>query len=327
VKAQQDTVSSILVPVKAGQPGIQADPPEPRLTSPQRGDPGLALTAVDIQIHARFDEVLRRQASDLLAIQQVDPRTAAIFATQQRWLLAHLALAIHFEVEASGSIQGFPPAKIMAAAQAHGVASRNTADAFQREMLKYGYLEPVVGVRDKRLRPVRVGERALTAIVVWLRIHLASLDALDGGGRSARFDARPAAIGRIHPRIAAGLLASSAVRQPEPTFSLFTWLNEGGIMMDWLYVGLALASPDAARVATSVSAFADFQDRIRLSRTHLARKLRAAEDMNSLGWAGARGASAMWVSMSFVREYQAQQAAKLAVIDSAFCAAAAEGIV
>jgi hypothetical protein len=125
-------------------------------------------------------------------------------------------------------------------------------------------------------------------------------------------------IERIHPRIARGLLESAAVREPAPTFSLFTWLNEGGVVMDWLYAGLADFTPDAKRVSTAVAAFADFSDRIRLSRSHLARKLRAAEDLGSLGWSGERGGSPMWVSMSFVREYHAQQAAKLAIIDGAF---------
>jgi len=285
------------------------------------------MTVAEIEGHARLVEVLRRQAAALLAIQQLDPRTAGIFATQQRWLLAHLALSIHFEGESSGSRQGFTAAKILAAAEAHGVASRNTTDAFIREMSKYRYLDPVDGAADRRSRPLKVSNHALMAISAWLRIHLASLDALDGAGRLARFEARDAPIARIHPRIAEGLLASVAVREPAPTFSLFTWLNEGGVVMDWLYVGLAPFAPDAERVSTSVAAFADFDQRIRLSRTHLTRKLRAAEALGSLGWAGARGASAMWVSTAFVREYHAQQAAKLAIIDGAFAAAVAQGFV
>ena len=281
------------------------------------------MTAGEIETHARLVEVLRQQASALLAIQAIDPRTAGIFATQQRWLLAHLALSIHFE----GGREGVAAAKILAAAEAHGVASRNTADAFLREMLKYGYLAPVPGHRDRRLRPLIPTEHAAGSIAAWLRIHLSSLDQLDGADRLRRFLARPESIAGIHPRIAEGLLASSAVRRPAPTFSLFTCLNEGGVVMDWLYVGLADFPPDADRVHTSVAAFADFRERIHLSRTHLARKLRAAEDLGSLGWQGARGASPMWVSMAFVREYHAQQSAKLAIVGGAFARAADEGAV
>jgi DNA-binding MarR family transcriptional regulator len=278
----------------------------------------LTLAAADIETHPRFVETLRLQASALLAIQAADPRTAGIFATQQRWLLAHLALAMYFERAVSIQPDGLLASHFLASAAAHEVASRNTADAFLKEMIKYGYVTRSPGGRDRRSRPLAVGSVALRAIEGWTRVHLASLDRLDGADRSGRFEACPGLIERIHPRIARGLLESAAVREPAPTFSLFTWLNEGGVVMDWLYAGLADFTPDAKRVSTAVAAFADFSDRIRLSRSHLARKLRAAEDLGSLGWSGERGGSPMWVSMSFVREYHAQQAAKLAIIDGAF---------
>ena len=68
--------------------------------------------------------------------------------------------------------------------------------------------------------------------------------------------------------------------------------------------------------------------RLKLSRTHLSRKLRAAEALGSIGWQGQRGHSAMWVSPGFYREYAMAQAVKLAIIDAAFslpCASPLEG--
>src|SRR6185503_921400 len=129
---------------------------------------------------------------------------------------------------------------------------------------------------------------------------------------------RPSTIGLIQPPIADGLLRSEVIRAPAPTFSLFTWLNEGGIVMDWLIAGLAEDALAGGRMPTSVSSLADLGARIKLSRTHLARKLRLAEAMGSLGWLGERGRSVMWVSAGFVREYHAQQSAKLAIVESAF---------
>ncbi|MBL6617709.1 MAG: hypothetical protein ISP45_27110, partial [Reyranella sp.] len=55
-----------------------------------------------------------------------------------------------------------------------------------------------------------------------------------------------------------------------------------------------------------------------LSRTHLSRKLKAAEALGSIGWQGKRGQSLMWVSSGFRREYAMAQAIKLAIVDSAF---------
>jgi hypothetical protein len=58
--------------------------------------------------------------------------------------------------------------------------------------------------------------------------------------------------------------------------------------------------------------------RLNLSRSQLGRKFAVAETMGSLGWSGARGKSALWISAEFWREYHAAQAVKLAIIDAAF---------
>ena len=89
------------------------------------------------------------------------------------------------------------------------------------------------------------------------------------------------------------------MREPKQTFSLFTWLNNGGVVMDWLISGV---DPDHAghdRIPTGVVSIGDFANWLKLSRTHLSRKLRDAEDLGSVGWLGQRGHSVMWVSNSF----------------------------
>jgi hypothetical protein len=275
------------------------------------------LSAGEIENHPRLRESVRRQAGALLAMRADNPRMSSVFATQQRWLLAHLTLATYFESLDAGA-EGMRAAAVMSVAVGHGVASRNTADAFLQEMIKYGYIETTPSPRDRRARDLRVAKLAIAALGGWLRVHLATLDALDGAERGAAFDARPELLARAQPRIARGIMKSSFIREPTPTFSLFTWLNEGGVVMDWLYAGLDDAAPDSPRFASSVRSTADFQDHLLLSRSHLTRKLRAAEIMGSLGWMGERGKSTMWLSAGFVREYLAQQAAKLAVVDAAF---------
>ena len=276
----------------------------------------MRLGYTDIADHPRLAACVREQATFLLGMQQTDPRTASIFATQQKWLMAHLALMLCFRYDDEPG--GLHAAKVVDDIVAHGVASRNTADAFIREMRQYGYLSDAPVGDDRRARPFTASSVSREAIFGWLAVHLKTLDGLDGGGRTAALMATPKAVGRIHPLIAEGLLASPAIREPASSFSLFTWLNEGGIVMDWLYVGLATTAPGCERIASTVTSFADIGDRIHLSRTHLARKLRMAEAMGSLGWEGARGKSTMWVSADFVRQYHQQQATKLAIIDQAF---------
>ena len=46
------------------------------------------------------------------------------------------------------------------------------------------------------------------------------------------FPERPDMIKPMPLLVADGLLSSSPVREPNQTFSLFIWLNNGGIVMD-----------------------------------------------------------------------------------------------
>ena len=278
----------------------------------------MSLSAAAIASHPLLAASVRQQASTLLSIHSINPRIASVFATQQRWLLAHLALAQYFHSLASGAGAGLHATSFTELAASRGVASRNTADAFLKEMQKYGYLRNAAPGPDRRKRPIEPARIALDMIGAWLATHLTTLDALDGGRRCAAFMARPESIGAIHPLVAEGLLQSEAIRAPDPTFSLFTWLNEGGIVMDWLCAGLAEVAPGCERIPSTVTSFAELGERINLSRSHLTRKLRRAEAMGSLGWFGERGKSTMWVSAGFLGEYHTQQSAKLAIIEAAF---------
>ena len=277
-----------------------------------------SLSADDIARHPRLISCVRQQASTLLSLHAINPRLASVFATQQRWLMAHLALAQYFRSAGLAHVGELHAAKLIDAIVSHGVASRNTADAFLKEMQQYGHLQTAPAGRDRRIRPLAPTSVSIEMISAWLATHLTTLDGLDGRDRRAAFLARPHAIALIHPLVADGLVRSKAIREPAPTFSLFTWLNEGGVVMDWLYAGVAEVAPDCQRIPSTVASFADLGERINLSRTHLSRKLRMAEDMGSLGWQGERGKSTMWVSAGFLHEYHSQQSIKLAIIDHAF---------
>jgi hypothetical protein len=200
------------------------------------------------------------------------------------------------------------------------VASRNTANAFLQEMVYYGWARVVPDAADRRTRPIEPTEASLAGIQGWIGIHLATLDRLDDGRRLLRFLGAPGSLATFQPLIADGLLSSARVREPERTFSLFTWLNQGGQLMDWLISSIEETDADAERVPTAVGSIAVMAERLMLSRTHLSRKLKAAEAMGSIGWQGKRGQSLMWVSSGFRREYVAAQAVKLAIVDAAFAA-------
>jgi hypothetical protein len=284
----------------------------------------LPMTADEIASHPALQEFIRRQSQALLMAYEANPRQSSVFATQQRWLMGHIGFALYFKRE--DGEPGLKTSRFLDMIQAHAVASRNTADAFIKELLNYGFIEYCPETDDRRARPVRPSQSTLDAINGWVMVHLATLDGLDGGQRLTTYLATSDGLDRIEPLICDGLLSSHAIREPADTFSLFTWLNNGGIIMERLIAGLEEATTDAERLSTSISSIAEMGLWLQLSRSHLARKLREAEALGSIGWRGKRGSSVMWVSRGFLGEIATAQAAKLAVIDAAYEASLAPEI-
>lgn len=278
----------------------------------------MALTADDMMAHSAFEGSIRELAKSLLHIHDTSQRLASLFATRQRWLMAHTALMQYYrDVTANGPGTGLLMARLLDLVARYEVASRNTAAAFLNEMLKYGIIRYVAGSEGKRHRPLEPAPETLAALFQWHVLHLRTLDGLDGGNRVAALYAEPALLSTLQPLIADGLLNSKRVRRPDPTFKLFAWVDEGGIVMDRLIVGSIRDDADFDRMITDVSSISGLAERLKLSRTQLGRKLAVAESMGSLGWVGSRGRSPMWVSNGFRHEYHKAQAVKLAVIDEA----------
>ncbi len=217
---------------------------------------------------------------------------------------------------------GFVLTHYLDAVTEHGIASRNTAHAFVREMIRYE-VAAYNGRQAKGRRPVIVTEATLLAIRMWLTIHLASLDAFDGGARVARLQSEPDLLARIHPLAARRLLVTAPRSvQPGSTFSLFTWTNDGGLIMDKMIAEIEDHPPETERLSTSITDLEQLTEPLRITRTHLLRRMAAAEADGSLGWEGKRRASRLWLSKEFVAHYDKYQAEKLACIDAAFHAVA-----
>jgi len=280
----------------------------------------MALNFEDIAGHPALRASVQAQTHALLRAYEASPRASSVFATQQRWLMAHAGLALHFRRDSGDYRRELTAARFVDAILQHSVASRNTAHAFVKEMQHYRFIEDAPGGGDGRIRPLQPSAVALAELTGWILIHLGTLDSLDGSDRLATFLAQPQMLADLQPLVADGLLSSAPVREPERTFSLFTWLDNGGIVMDWLISGVDPREADQARISTGVVSIVDFASWLKLSRTHLARKLREAEALGSVGWLGRRDHSVTWISQEFYGEYVTAQAVKLAIID-ATCAA------
>ena len=131
---------------------------------------------------------------------------------------------LHFRSDRAGGIRS---AQILDFVSRHGVASRNTADAFIKEMLKYGYARSAAGRRGQAHAAARA-DRGQPRRAPWLDRH-PSCDARPARPRPAAGDvprharrARPP----LQPGSPTGCFPRASVREPERTFSLFTWLQQ-----------------------------------------------------------------------------------------------------
>jgi len=281
----------------------------------------MTLTLEEIADHPALYRSIRAQAQAMNQLYGTNPRLSSVFATQQRWLMAHIGLALHFRREPDDYRKEVTAARFIDAIRQNSVASRNTADAFIKEMLHYNFIELLPSTQDGRIRPLRPCAASMEPVYGWMIAHLRTLDCLDGANRVTMFLAQPDGLARVQPLVADGLLSSNPVREPKQTFSLFTWLNNGGVVMDWLISGVDPDHAGLEHIPTGIVSIGEFARWLKLSRTHLARKLRTAEELGSVGWLGQRGNSVMWVSRDFYQEYMTAQAVKLAIMDAAFAEA------
>lgn len=278
----------------------------------------MTTAAGRIKANPEFSGLIKRQSNHLLGINTETPRLASIFACQDRWLMAHVGMALHFENARGPGREDLNAANFTRHVRLHQVTSRNTASAFLNEMINYGIITQRQHASDRRKRVMEPAPKTIEALGAWILLHLSTLDALDGGQRCAWYLASPEEIlARLQPLIAAALLRDATIRKPHPAFAHFMWMTSGFLVTERLFVSIVDADAEGDRLQTSLTSVADLTAGLNISRSHSARKVGEAEEQGFVGWNGAKGRSPMWVSADFVAGFLDVQAAKLAIIDHA----------
>jgi hypothetical protein len=236
-----------------------------------------------------------QQSGALIGAFEANPRVTSVFATQQRWLMAHAAFELYFRRHGSQ----FTASEFFELVTRHKIASRNTADAFIKEMAQYGLAHAADNANDRRTRPIVPSEESQQQIAGWLMLHIATLDGLDGGERVQAMLADGHVVARVQPLIATALLTTPLIREPTHTFALFPWLKGGGIVMDRIMTSIQPFDPASDRIITGVTSVNALISGLVLSRSQIMRKLCEAAALGSLGWEGKSTQSALWVSHGF----------------------------
>lgn len=283
---------------------------QPEILQAEKNDGGVTLTSSAMLSNPNLHDFIRRQANGFLARFSEMPLVARVFASHQRWLLAQIALMIYCE---SGQIV---PARFFERVEENSVSSRNTADAFLKEIEAYDIIT-AVNSNDRRSRPLVASDMSILAALSWLELHMETLDNFDGGHRKEKFYAAGRDMRKLHPLIATEFLQTPELREQPKIFDPFVWLNNGNIIIDWLIANSQTAHDTAERISVGIVSIQKMSETFHLSRTHLTRKLVDAARLGTIGWLGARGRSELWVSNEFRMEYARAQTVKLAIIDRA----------
>jgi len=254
----------------------------------------------------------------LIELNQGLPRLAGLFAAQQRWLLSHAALAHHFWAINTGKTK--LTRRVLAnLALKNTLSSRNTAYAFFDEVVAYDVINPIESVSDREAVEYVPAPASCWMLCAWYSAHLNALDAIYGGNRASWFMDDPHSILRLlQPELAYMLLSIPEVREPGPLYTIFTWADAGGLLMDRLVAGIepsAIGKRDCLQ--TNLVSISFLAKATGLSRAHTSRKLSTAAQIGGIGWLGPKGHSSIWISHGFYKEYAQMQALKLLILDHA----------
>jgi hypothetical protein len=267
--------------------------------------------------------VARWFAESFLGHQRLAPRAASIFTTQQKWLLAHLAASLYLQAVV-GRGQAMTLQRYVKAAVDYRVASRNTARDFFLELLKYNF-SASDGELDELMTStvtavsVHPTQETMVNLQIWYQLHLHGLDMLDGGDRHVQFSRDGLhCMTLMEPFIAHGFLTCPDIRNPGPAYKLFSWVDEGGLLMDRFISDIDPAADlKLETIPTGITSVAELARGLNLTRVHASRVVSRAEKIGALGWTGPKGRSSMWISRDLHEEYVYFQALKMVIVGDA----------
>lgn len=276
----------------------------------------------DILARESFPSAVFFLASGMFEAHKLAPRSAAPFATQQRWLLSHAAVA-HFFRPIGAVKPGLSRQSFGVLGPFLGLSSRNTAHTFFDEAMQYGVIELVDDRAVGHGSLAKPSFESLSLLALWYNLHFQALDLLDDGQRYAQFSTQwESLLPLIQPIVAESLFLSPAVRAPGSLYRIFGWIDSGGWVMDRLIAGVDRKTfPAQGRCFTDVRSIAYLARSTGLSSAHTSRKISQAQSIGGLGWIGRPGHSPMWISRDFYEEYAQFQAQKLVILDGAFAKA------
>lgn len=279
--------------------------------------------AADLVAQPLFWQALVQQAQDLLTVHSAIPAEVHYLADIRRWVLIQMAIALHLEHQRDATQPMLSPKSLLAALDGTGIASRNTVQAFMRELARVQFTAAPAQSAIRQRAP-KVSEKSEKLMQIYLDIHLRALDTVDGGGRRAFLHQWPRFLSYLQPAFARRICKSSAWYTPPPAIQGFTNAASGSSILHDLVLATEQRAPDAeGKIWIGAVSAAVLAKRYQVSPAHVARMLSRARGLGAMGWGEAARRKECWLSASLAQAYLLWQGEKLSVLSDAFCEAAA----
>ncbi|WP_028000638.1 hypothetical protein [Sinorhizobium arboris] len=275
------------------------------------------LTVRDLLENPDFPKILQAAAQTLIAVNDQFPRVARLVASHQKWMLTQAAYSLHLERDLNNPESGITAARLLKIMRETGAASRNTAAAFLAELVAYKLLQPASGGRTRRARPLEPTEVSETAMRLWFKSQMRTLDLLDCGTRVDRVEADKSIFEHAQPLAARRLLSDSRWTAPPKGVAIFVWSESGGVILDDLMTRVSSFTPIDGKVWIDVS-LAKLAEHYLISNTHVRRIFAKADAAGFLGKAGDGSRGRFWLSAQLIEEYVSWQAVKVEALAHAF---------
>ncbi|SEQ97412.1 hypothetical protein SAMN04488043_11250 [Thalassovita gelatinovora] len=232
--------------------------------------------------------------------------------------MIQVAIGLHLEHRRDPTCPQLTPKSLFAALDGTGVASRNTVQAFLRELTRVQLVDSVAP-KTIRQRAPKVSEKSEKLMQVYIDIHLHALDTIDGADRRAFLQRNPSFLFFVQPEFAKRICRSAAWYDPPETIRCFTNSTSGSsILHDLVLATQALRVDVDDRVWVGTVSAAGLAQRYQVSPAHVARMLSRASELGAIGWSHAGRRGDCWLSAPLCKSYLLWQAEKLSILSYAF---------
>jgi hypothetical protein len=270
-----------------------------------------------------FWQAMTEVTQDLLTVHSTIPAEVHYLADTRRWMMIQMALALYFDHRRDPKCPALSPKSLSAALEHSSMVSRNTVQAFLRELARVHFIE-AAAPQIIRQRVTKVSEKSEKLMMVYLDIHLRALDMIDGCDRSAFLHQHPAFIAYLQPEFAKRICRSAAWYNPPEMIQCFTTSASGSSILHDLVLATRSLDADAeGRIWIGAVSTKALAQRYRVSPAHIARMLSRASDIGAIGWSRPARRGECWISDQLARSYLLWQAEKLSTLSAAFGQASA----